>query len=693
MIESKLFATKVFGDEEMRSRLTPDVYQAMHMCKTSHKPLPLEVANAVAEAMKNWAVEQGVTHYTHWFQPMTGITAEKHEAFLDLDPASEGGAIFAFTGKALIKGESDASSFPSGGLRATFEARGYTAWDPTSYAFIKDNTLCIPTAFCSFNGQALDKKTPLLRSMQALDREGVRLLHLLGNTAVTSVFSTVGAEQEYFLIDEKMYRARPDLVYTGRTLLGSRAPKGQDLDDHYYGAIKPRVAAFMADLDRELWALGVRAKTEHNEVAPAQHELAPIFDRANVATDHNQLTMEMMRKVAKRHNLACLLHEKPFEGINGSGKHNNWSLSTDAGVNLFDPGTCPEDNLQFLVIVCAVVKAVDTYQDLLRIAAASAGNDHRLSAAEAPPAVVSMFLGDELTGVLKAVEENRSYSKRARCDVEIGVKVLPRFAVDTSDRNRTSPFAFTGNKFEFRMPGAACSIADANTVLNTIVADAMCDFSDRIEAAEDRAACIKELMRDTLRKHGRIIYNGNNYSAEWSQEAAARGLLQLTDTPTALAHLTDPKNVKMYAKHGVYSPEELEASREILLDNYNKTLHIEAVTLADMVRRDVLPSVLGYIDELSRVETQLKSLGLPADGETLKEVNDLYLAEMQYVKALAVAVSEATAYQGAAAADVYAHRVIPAMRRVRAVADDLERLTPAKYWRYPTYGDILFSVE
>ena len=693
MISTNLFASNVFNDEEMRARLDEATYLRMHECKTQHRPLPLAVANAVAEAMKNWAVEKGATHYTHWFQPMTGITAEKHEAFLDLDPDSPSGAIFAFSGKALIKGESDASSFPSGGLRATFEARGYTTWDPTSYAFIKDKTLCIPTAFCSFNGQALDKKTPLLRSMQALNREGVRLLHLLGNTAVKQVYSTVGAEQEYFLIDDKMFRARPDLVYTGRTLLGSRAPKGQDLDDHYYGAIKPRVAAFMADLDKELWALGVRAKTEHNEVAPAQHELAPIFDTANIATDHNQLTMEMMRKVAKRHGLACLLHEKPFEGVNGSGKHNNWSLMTDTGCNLFDPGTCPEDNMQFLLVVAAVIKAVDTYQDLLRIAAASAGNDHRLSASEAPPSVVSMYLGDELAGVLSAIAENRSYSKRARCDVEIGVKVLPRFAMDSSDRNRTSPFAFTGNKFEFRMPGAACSIADANTVLNSIVADAMRDFSDVLEKAEDAKACVTDLIRDTLRKHGRIIYNGNNYSAEWYEEAARRGLLQLENTPMALAHLTDPKNVEMYVRHGVYSREELEASKEILIDNYVKTLHIEAVTLMDMVRRDVLPAVLDYVEQLSKTILQLKELGIAPDEEALKHVYTLYHAEEDLVRTLSEAVSEATAYQGAAAADAYAHKVIPAMRKVRDVADDLERLTPAKYWRFPTYGDILFSVD
>ena len=693
MKATNLFGSKVFGDAEMRARLSREVYDSMHECRAHLKPLPLDVANAVAEAMKDWAVSQGVTHYTHWFQPMTGITAEKHEAFLDLDPNDDNGAIFAFSGKALIKGESDASSFPSGGLRATFEARGYTAWDPTSYAFIKDNTLCIPTAFCSFNGQALDKKTPLLRSMQALDREGVRLLHLLGNASVQHVFSTVGAEQEYFLIDEKMYRARPDLLYTGRTLLGSRAPKGQDLDDHYYGAIKPRVAEFMADLDSELWALGVRAKTEHNEVAPAQHELAPIFDTANVATDHNQLTMEMMRKVAKRHGLACLLHEKPFDGINGSGKHNNWSLMTDTGCNLFDPGNCPEDNLQFLVMVCAVVKAVDSYQDLLRISTASAGNDHRLSASEAPPTVVSMYLGDELTGVLNAIEENRSYSKRARCDVEIGVKVLPRFAMDTADRNRTSPFAFTGNKFEFRMPGAACSIADANTVLNTIMADAMADFSDALEAAVDPIETAKALMRDTLRRHGRIIYNGNNYSAEWYEEAVRRGLMQLADTPSALQHLTDEKNVNMYLRHGVYSREELAASKEILLDNYNKTLHIEAVTLTDMVRRDVLPSVLTYLDELTRTRERLVAFNLSVDMSDIRRLHTLYRAEDDLLQTLQEAITEATAHAGAAAADVYAHKVVPAMRKVRDVADDLERLTPTKYWRFPSYGDILFSVD
>lgn len=686
-----LFGSKVFGETELKTRLAPATYDALKKCIATDSALPLDVANEVANAMKEWAMERGVTHYTHWFQPMTGVTAEKHEAFLSDDV--QGKALYEFSGKALIKGEPDASSFPSGGLRATFEARGYTAWDPTSYAFIKDDVLCIPTAFCSYTGQALDQKTPLLRSMQTLNKQCLRLLRVLGNTDAKRVNATVGAEQEYFLVAEDKFYARPDLVYTGRTLLGARPPKGQDLDDHYYGAIKPAVAAFMTDLDRELWQMGVKAKTEHNEAAPAQHELANVYATANVATDHNQLTMEMMKKVAARHKMVCLLHEKPFEGVNGSGKHNNWALGTDTGVNLLDPGKRPEDNLQFLLFVCAVIRAVDENADLLRISVASAGNDHRLGAAEAPPAVISMFLGDELTGVLDAIKENRTYSKRAGCDVEIGVKVLPRFARDTTDRNRTSPFAFTGNKFEFRMPGSAVSIADANTVLNTIVADVVGDFADRLEGASDLKEAATALMRKTLLEHDRVLFNGNNYGAEWAKEAEKRGLLNLPTTPQALAYLTGDKNVALFGKHKVYSAEELSSRKEIMLANYNKILHIEAITLLDMMNRDVLPAVQSAIGELAQTACYHKELGIQPDLALHDYLYNLYQDGYAKVRALDESVRAATVLGVEQQSACIVETVLPAMDAVRKLADQLELHTPAKYWPYPSIGDLLFSVR
>ena len=685
------FGNKVFGESEMRQRLPEATFREMQDCIAADRPLPLEVANQVAEAMMEWAMQRGVTHYTHWFQPMTGITAEKHDSFFSDE--SNGQALYRFSGKALIKGEPDASSFPSGGLRATFEARGYTAWDPTSYAFIKDNVLCIPTAFCSYNGQALDKKTPLLRSMQTLNKQCVRLLRLLGLNDVQRVFATVGAEQEYFLVDDALARTRPDLVYTGRTLLGARPPKGQDLDDHYFGAIKPRVAAFMAELDQELWQLGVKAKTEHNEAAPAQHELASIYATANVATDHNQLTMEMMKKVAARHGMMCLLHEKPFEGVNGSGKHNNWSLGTDTGLNLFEPGDCPENNLVFLLMVCAVVAAVDRHADLLRIAVATAANDHRLGANEAPPAVISLFLGDELCDILDAIKQNRPYARHADSNVEIGVKVLPRFARDTTDRNRTSPFAFTGNKFEFRMPGSSMSIADANTVLNTIVADQVGQIADALQGADDIAATADKLMRRLLLEHDRILFNGNNYGAEWAAEAERRNLPNSPTTPQALAHLTDEKNIALFGKHKVYSQQELVSRQEIMLANYNKTLHIEATTLTDMMRQDVLPAVLSALDELSRTACQQQQLGLTPDLTLHNELYNLYNEGYAKVQTLEECVAAATALGVAPQSQAIVDRVLPAMAAVRCIADRLELLMPSKYWPYPSIGDLLFSVN
>ena len=601
-----LFGSLVFNDSVMKARLPKETYKALKNTIQAGKSLDLEVANVVANAMKDWAIEKGATHYTHWFQPMTGVTAEKHDSFIY--PDKDGKIIMEFSGKELVKGEPDASSFPSGGLRATFEARGYTAWDPTSYAFIKDGTLCIPTAFCSYSGEALDKKTPVLRSMEALNKQALRILKLFGKDDVKKVITTVGPEQEYFLVDKDMYDKRPDLVFCGRTLFGARPPKGQEMEDHYFGTIKPRVSAYMKELEEELWKLGVLAKTKHNEVAPAQHELAPIFATTNIATDHNQLTMELMKSIANKHNLACLLHEKPFAGVNGSGKHNNWSISTDTGINLLEPGDTPSENAQFLLFLTAVIKAVDDYQDLLRVSVASAGNDHRLGANEAPPAIVSMFLGDELTDILTAIENDTSYTDKGRSEMEIGVRVLPKFFKDTTDRNRTSPFAFTGNKFEFRMLGSTFSIAGPNIVLNTIVAEELKQFADTLEKSKDLDKDLNSLIKNTIKNHKRIIFNGNNYSDNWVQEAEKRGLLNLKTTPDALPYFIHSKNVDLFTKHHVFSESELYSRYEILMENYYKTIHIEALTMIDMVKKYIIPSVLSYQGEIASIANNKKQL-------------------------------------------------------------------------------------
>lgn len=691
----KDFGNMVFNDEEMKSRIGADRYSEFRQCIAGDLPLPLELADVIASAMKDWALEKGATHFTHWFQPMTGITAEKHDSFLDV---KNGKVIMDFSGKNLIKGEPDASSFPSGGLRATFEARGYTAWDPTSYAFIKDNTLCIPTAFCSYNGQALDKKTPLLKSMKALSVQALRILRLFGKTNVKRVDTTVGAEQEYFLIDKTTGEKREDIVLTGRTLFGAKPPKGQELGDHYFGAIKPRVRAFMAELDAELWKLGVYAKTEHNEVAPAQHELAPVFSTTNIATDQNQIMMEVMKKVATKHGLICLLHEKPFEGVNGSGKHNNWSICTDTGVNLLEPGSNPYDNAQFLLFLCAVIKGVDEYQDLLRISVASASNDHRLGANEAPPAIVSMFLGDELTEVLKAVETGSIYIGHKKVNVNVGVDVLPPLPKDTTDRNRTSPFAFTGNKFEFRMLGSTFSVAGPNIMLNTVVAEELSGFADELEKAADFKAALSALIRRVISEHKRIVFNGNNYSEEWVQEAAARGLLNLKTTPDALALLSSDKNVALFEKHGVFTKEEVESRQEILFESYTKTLSIEALTMLDMVRKVISPAVIGYVKELSETALAIKSAGIDADVSTetelVKKLSALLSAAGRHSENLTAALLKARSLgEGEIAANCYRDDVIPAMQLLRSDADLMEELTAKKHWPLPTYTDLLYSVN
>ena len=610
-----LFASMVFNDGVMRERLPKDVYKSLRKTIDDGKDLDITVANAVANAMKDWAIEKGATHYTHWFQPMTGITAEKHDSFIS--PTADGRIIMEFSGKELIKGEPDASSFPSGGLRATFEARGYTAWDPTSYAFIKDHSLYIPTAFCSYGGEVLDKKTPLLRSMEALSAQAVRILRLFGDTTTKRVITTVGPEQEYFLVDKKLYDQRPDLIFTGRTLFGARAPKGQELEDHYFGAIKPRIGAFMKELDEELWKLGILAKTKHNEVAPAQHELAPIFTTTNVATDHNQIMMETMKNVALRHGLVCLLHEKPFAGVNGSGKHNNWSISTDTGKNLLEPGKLPHENAQFLLFLAAVIKGVDEYQDLLRISVASAGNDHRLGANEAPPAIISIFLGDELTAFLHAIETGTVYGGTLRVNMEIGVNVLPTFPKDTTDRNRTSPFAFTGNKFEFRSLGSQLNIACPNIMLNTIIAEELKQFADELEGKEDFNGALNELIRRVIKEHKRIIFNGDGYADAWKLEAEKRGLTNLRTTVDALPHYTDEKNVKLFADHKIYTPIEMHSRQDIILETYSKTINIEALTATDMVKRDILPAVSAYVAELSNGVLTKKSISedIPCQAE------------------------------------------------------------------------------
>ena len=691
------FGSLVFDDRVMKAKLSAKVYASLKKTIDEGERLDLTVANAVADAMKDWAVANGATHYTHWFQPLTGITAEKHDSFIT--PSPDGGVIMEFSGKELIKGEPDASSFPSGGLRATFEARGYTAWDPTSYAFIKGKTLCIPTAFCSYGGEALDKKTPLLRSMEALSKQAIRILKLFGNDTVKCVRTSVGPEQEYFLVDKEMYNKRKDLVYTGRTLFGAKAPKGQEMDDHYFGVIKPRVEAFMQDLNEELWKLGILAKTEHNEVAPAQHELAPIYTTTNIATDHNQLTMEIMQKVASKHGLVCLLHEKPFAGVNGSGKHNNWSIATDTGVNLLSPGETPHENAQFLLFLCSVIKAVDEYQDLLRISVATAGNDHRLGANEAPPAVVSIFLGDELTAILEAIETDSPYTAAEKSQMKLGVHVLPKFTKDTTDRNRTSPFAFTGNKFEFRMLGSSNSIACANIMLNSAVAEELKQFADELEGAKDFNEALHALIKKTIKEHKRIIFNGNGYDDAWIKEATEeRGLLNYRTTPDCLPHLTDKKNVDMLTSHKVFSVAELESRCEVLLENYCKTVMIEANTMVDIARKEILPAIVSYVSDLAKTaKTKLAVAPDAASSYEKKLITKLSVLTEQIsdkTDELEKAIVD-TKFAMDIVDEAYKIRdtVLSKMSDLRAVADEAETLTAEKYWPFPTYGDLLFGVR
>ena len=691
-----LFGSLVFNDNVMKARLPKETYKALKNCIKAGKSLDLDVANVVANAMKDWAIEKGATHFTHWFQPMTGVTAEKHDSFIY--PDKDGNIIMEFSGKELIKGEPDASSFPSGGLRATFEARGYTAWDPTSYAFIKDGTLCIPTAFCSYSGEALDKKTPVLRSMQALNKQALRILKLFGKTNIKKVITTVGPEQEYFLVDKEMYEKRPDLVFCGRTLFGARPPKGQELEDHYFGTITPRVSAYMKELDEELWKLGVLAKTKHNEVAPAQHELAPIFATTNIATDHNQLTMALMKSIANKHGLACLLHEKPFAGVNGSGKHNNWSISTDTGVNLLEPGDTPSENAQFLLFLTSIIKAVDDYQDLLRVSVASAGNDHRLGANEAPPAIVSIFLGDELTEILKSIENDTSYICKEKSPMEIGVRVLPKFFKDTTDRNRTSPFAFTGNKFEFRMLGSAFSIAGANIVLNTIVAEELSQFADILENSSNFDEDLNTLIKNTIKSHNKIIFNGNNYSNDWVKEAEKRGLLNLKTTPDALPSFVNSKNVELFTKHHVLSETELYSRYEILLDNYSKTIHIEALTMIDLAKKEIIPAILGYQGEIAEIANNKKKLSSSIqcclEENILNKISALGNSLYSKLEDLEKSVLDAKLHTEALdLAKYYREPVFMNMQQLRAVVDELETLVSKKYWTLPSYGELLFSVN
>ncbi|MBE6962869.1 MAG: glutamine synthetase type III [Ruminococcaceae bacterium] len=692
----ELFGSMVFDDRMMKARLSANVYNSLQQTINQGKKLESGVANAVADAMKEWAISLGATHFTHWFQPMTGITAEKHDSFIS--PAPDGRVIMEFSGKELIKGEPDASSFPNGGLRATFEARGYTTWDPTSYAFVKDNTLYIPTAFCSYGGHALDKKTPLLRSMQALNKQALRVLKLFGNADVRRVTPSVGPEQEYFLVDQAMYGKRKDLIYTGRTLFGAKPPKGQELDDHYFGTIKPRVAAFMAELDEELWKLGVLAKTEHNEVAPAQHELAPIYTTANLATDHNQLTMEVMQKVAAKHGMVCLLHEKPFAGVNGSGKHNNWSLSTDTGMNLLSPGDTPYENAQFLLFLVAVIKAVDDYQDLLRLSVASAGNDHRLGANEAPPAVVSMFLGDELTAILEAIETDTPYSAAEKTQMKLGVHTLPRFARDTTDRNRTSPFAFTGNKFEFRMVGSSDSIACCNIMLNTAVAESLKQFADELEGADNFESSLHALIQKTIKAHKRIIFNGNGYEDAWLEEAARRGLSNLRTTPDCVPHMLDKKNVEMLTSHKVYTAAELEARCEILMENYCKVVRIEALTMVDMVQKDILPAVEAYSAALSGAAATKLALDTDTpcnyEKKLVKKLSALADQMDDKAEKLSLAIVKLKMVDGIEEESATIRdEILPRMNELRVAADEAETVTAAKYWPFPTYGELLFGLK
>ena len=694
----EMYGSLVFNDKVMRSKLPKDMYKALKKTIENGTHLELDVANSVAVAMKEWATENGATHYTHWFQPMTNVTAEKHDSFIS--PTGDGQVIMDFSGKELVKGEPDASSFPSGGLRATFEARGYTAWDPTSPAFIKDKTLYIPTAFCSYSGEALDKKTPLLRSMDVLNKEAVRILHILGNKEVRHIDTTVGPEQEYFLVDKDLYKKRKDLIFCGRTLLGASAPKGQEMEDHYFGALKPRVAAYMHDLDEELWKLGIPAKTKHNEVAPAQHELAPVFDTTNVAVDHNQLTMEIMKKVADKHNMVCLLHEKPFEGINGSGKHNNWSMSTDTGVNLLDPGKTPAENTQFLVFLVAVIKAVDDYADLLRVSVASAGNDHRLGANEAPPAIVSIFLGDELTDVLKSIENDTFFSNKHAVQMDIGAKVLPHFIKDTTDRNRTSPFAFTGNKFEFRMLGSAASVANPNIVLNTAVAEVLAEFSAALKDVpeEEMESAVHALLKKTIEEHKRIIFNGNGYTDEWVEEAEKRGLYNLKTTPDALPHFIAEKNIALFTKHGIFTREELFSRYEIWLENYYKTINIESNTLAEMIQKQVIPSVFTYVEKLADTAAVKKSVvadvSVASEAALISKLSTLADTMTKDLETLKADTAKALAASDdvLACAKAYQENVLSDMETLRKSADEAEALIPDELLPYPTYDELLFSI-
>ena len=693
---SEIFGSMVFDNTTMHERLPKDIYKQVKKTKEEGVPLTREVADVVANAMKDWAIEKGVTHFTHWFQPMTGVTAEKHDSFIT--PVGDDKIIMEFSGKELIKGEPDASSFPSGGLRSTFEARGYTAWDPTSDAFIKDGILCIPTVFCAYTGEALDKKTPLLRSFEALNTQALRVLKLFGMTDVKRVSTTVGPEQEYFLVDRKVALKRRDITYTGRTLFGAMPPKGQELDDHYFGVIKTRVSEYMKALDTELWKLGVRAKTKHNEAAPAQHELAPIYASGNIAIDHNQLTMEIMKKVAEKHGMKCLLHEKPFEGVNGSGKHDNWSLGTDTGINLLKPGKNPRENTLFLVFLCAVIKAVDDYQDLLRVSVATAGNDHRLGANEAPPAIISMFLGDDLEEVLRAVADGSDYTSKGKEIMTSGVDALPDFAKDTTDRNRTSPFAFTGNKFEFRMPGSSISISGPNFMLNTAVAESLKQFADELEGKDDFKSTVDELLKRTLNEHSRIIFNGNNYSDEWVEEAERRGLLNLRSTPDALPYFIKEKNLKLFEEHGILTREETVSRYEIMLENYCKVVNIEALTMLEMVRQDIMPAVTKYIkalsDEVIAKKQIMSNVSCEYEEALIPKLSDGVTALFTKAEKLEDDVKDAHAISDALKqAEFYHDTVLELMGEIRAVADEMETYTSKEYWPFPTYGDLLFSIQ
>lgn len=692
----EIFGSMVFNDAIMRDKLPKDIYRSLKKTIEAGRDLDISIANVVAIAMKDWAIEKGATHYTHWFQPLTGITAEKHDSFIS--PQSDGRVIMEFSGKELIKGEPDASSFPSGGLRATFEARGYTAWDPTSYAFVKDGVLCIPTAFCSYGGEALDKKTPLLRSMETLNEQALRILRLFGNSSVKRVTTTVGPEQEYFLVDRDVYNKRKDLIYCGRTLFGAMAPKGQEMDDHYFGAILRRVQAYMEDLNDELWKLGIMSKTEHNEVAPAQHEMAPIFDTANIAIDHNQITMEIMKNVAKRHNMICLLHEKPFAGVNGSGKHNNWSMITDEGVNLLEPGKSPHENAQFLLFLTAIIKAIDEYQDLMRVSIASAGNDHRLGASEAPPAIMSIFLGDDLEEILECIEQGTSYKNQGAGKMEIGVHVLPSFPKDTTDRNRTSPFAFTGNKFEFRSCGSSMSVSGPNTILNTIVAEELKQFADELEKADDFTDALNDLIKRTIHEHKRIIFNGDGYSEEWKKEAAKRGLLNLPTTVDAMPTVLDKKNIDLFEKHRIYTEPEIRSRYEIQLDAYSKTINIEALTMVEMTKRQILPAVNRYVSRLAEAMTYKLTanplLTNSMEKDLLKKLSDLEDKAYVQVNELKKLIDKAPSCDSdkLKCAAYYKDKIIPAMNKLREYCDEMEINTASDVWPFPTYGDILFSV-